>query len=169
MQKSIYVTLLLFVICSGAFCQGLSKKQLSALLKPDKEDSERNWVTCNQDSTFFKSDTVRLYDNINYFYQLSSCCDFVEWHVYKKEGFSQGRSQICKEPASASVISDFFKFSIWKSSKKIYLTAINPKTHDMQIFEFVSLSKIKLANNNYASELIFVKMFSPKPIVGRVI
>jgi hypothetical protein len=51
------------------------------------DDDHIGWVICNQDSSFCKSDTLRLYDNINYFYQKSDCCKLVRWDFYKKNAF----------------------------------------------------------------------------------
>lgn len=74
----------------------LTKNQIDKILNADNDHTE--WSICNVDSSFFKSDTLRLYNNINYFYQKSNCCKLVTWRFYKKNAFTLSGLEVCKEP-----------------------------------------------------------------------
>jgi hypothetical protein len=52
------------------------------------------WVVCNKDSSFYKSDTLQLYNNVNYYYY-SNCCEFVDFTFYKKNAFVANKTQVC--------------------------------------------------------------------------
>lgn len=100
------------------------------------------WVICNKDSAFYKSDTVRLYNNVNYYYN-SKCCDFIDWTFYKKEAFVLTRVQICKEPATASVAKneDWFTIKVSNEDKNLLLETYNQgKLVDR--FKVISIDKV---------------------------
>lgn len=63
------------------------------------------WLICNKDSSFYKSDTLYLYDN----YLLQNCCESIGWTFYKPNAFVQNELQSCREPANEKVTtnSDF--------------------------------------------------------------
>jgi hypothetical protein len=155
-----YILTIALLICGGfAFGQDNipTKLQFKKLFKENT-----HWTICNQDSAFYKSDTLRLYSNVNYFYQKSSCCNFVDWIFYKNNSFLQKTSQVCKEPATTGVISNKEKYTLILASGKLFL--LNYKGH-IEYFEVVSLLKIPLVNNNSTIE-ITLKRLTPKTIVG---
>ena len=112
------------------------------------------WVICNKDSAFYKSDTLRLYNNINYYYY-SNCCDFTDWTFYKKDAFVLTRVQICKEPTTASVArnEDWFTVKVRKD-KNLFLETYNQgKLIDR--FEVVSVEKVdNIGQHKEITELV---------------
>jgi len=117
------------------------------------------WTICNQDSAFFKADIIKLYSNINYFYQISNCCDFVNWTFYKKSAFVQSTSQICKEPSSASVKTVYYQISIFSEDKRLYILLLKPKV-SAEKFEVLKIEDIGLANNNSTKEITLKRIIS---------
>ena len=101
------------------------------------------WTTCNQDSAFFKADTIRLYNGINYFYQISSCCNFIEMAFYKKDAFYLRKSQICKEPSTADAHIDYYQLKITKHLGELYF-AINKSKSGVSKFVIVKIESVKL-------------------------
>src|SRR5437868_3504403 len=97
------LSLLVFIlIVKAGWCQNNvpTKSQIAQVFKP--ADDKTEWLICNQDSSFFKSDTLRLYGNINYFYQKTDCCKLIEWRFYKKNAFTRSNLEVCKEPPTGS-------------------------------------------------------------------
>ena len=141
----------------------VTKSQIFKLIKSSINQTSRKsisvgsgaWIICNQDNSFFKSDTIKLYNNINYFYQLSSCCDFIDWTFYKKNSFLQSKSQICREPASADVHVDYYQLIVIKENETLYLQ-INKSNLPVSKFEIVKIENIKLDNNN-STDVIVLK------------
>jgi len=54
------------------------KKSIRQDTKGKVSANSNPWIICNKDSSFYKSDTLRLYNNESYYYH-SNCCDFVEF------------------------------------------------------------------------------------------
>src|ERR1700761_2555910 len=112
MVNSKKVFILFCLLCS--FKVGSSQKsiytahRLVKLFKSSIDQQSKNvisigagaWIICNHDSSYFTADTLRLFDNINYFYQNGTCCDFVDWTFFKKNAFAQSKFQICNEPST---------------------------------------------------------------------
>ena len=100
------------------------------------------WVICNKDSSFFHSDTILLYNNVNYYYYSDNCCTFIDWTFYRKNAFVQTKTQICKEPPTSTVATknDWFTISIQKEQKDIVLETINQDT--ISRFKVIALDKI---------------------------
>lgn len=163
-----YLLTIAFLICVGFVFGQNSRPTKSQLKKVFKENT--HWTICNQDSAFYKADTIRLYSNVNYFYQKSSCCNFIDWTFFQKNTFSQKTSQVCKEPATTSVISDREKYVIILTTDKnilrLYVTGLYKGS--IELFEVVSLQKIPLANNTSTIEII-LKRLTPKTLIGPLI
>lgn len=110
------------------------------------------WLICNSDSAFYKKDTLKMYNNINYFYQQSNCCKFIGWTFYKKDAFVQSESQICDEPTSRLVKSDNFQFKLSVKNKRL-LMLISNSGSAIGNFEILEIGNISLADNNLAKVL----------------
>lgn len=140
-----------------------TKNQLSNLLKSSINQSSkksisvgsRAWIICNTDSAYYKADTIKLYDNINYFYQRNSCCSFIEWTFYKRNAFLQNKAQICREPSSMSALTEYCEFKIAKKKDNVYLIVIDKH---LKKFELVSISQLKLTNNGVVNEITLKKV-----------
>jgi len=123
----ILVLLALTLLTNVGWCQNNvpTRHQMADIFRPDDDNTE--WLICNQDSTFFKSDTLRLYNDINYFYQKSDCCKFIKWDFYKKNVFVRCHLQICTEPSTGSVLTenDYFKIKISSDKSGLYLFVVD--------------------------------------------
>lgn len=139
-------------------------KQVYKLLKSSIDQSSKKsisigsgaWLICNQDGAFLKDDTLRLYNNINYFYQLSKCCDFIGWTFYKKNAFVQSRSQICKEPASASTYTEFYNIQLVSKDKRTFMVIKSQEV--VKNFEVISIENVGLANNNFSNVITLKRL-----------
>lgn len=163
-MKFIYTLILTLTVVSGySQISKPSTSQVYTLLKstvdqPFKKNirvGAGEWLICNQDSAFFKNDTLRLYSNLNYFYQLNKCCDFIGWTFYRKNAFVQSKSQICNEPASSSANSEFHEIQLISKNKSTVML-VRKQGVVVQMFEIISLDKVALANNN-SSNVITLK------------
>lgn len=145
--------LLIFLFCGGIAAGQNNQPAKAQLLKafkasirqdsPGKVSTNSNpWVICNKDSAFYKSDTLRLYNNTGY-HSHSQCCDFTDWTFYKKDAFVLTRVQICKEPTTVSVSrnEDWFTIKVSKENKNLFLETYNQgKLVDR--FRVISISKV---------------------------
>lgn len=123
----------LLKIFKGSIRQDKSGKVLS---------NSNPWVICNKDSSFYKSDTLRLYNNENYYYH-SNCCKFINWTFYKKDAFVQTRSQICKEPPTVSVTrnEDWFSIKISKKGRDLFFETSN-RDRITERYQVISIDKV---------------------------
>ena len=170
------IFILLFVAKVG-MCQNLipNKHQINRLFNSsfDKESEKKLntgsvvWTICNQDSAFFKADTIKLYSEINYFYQFSSCCHFIQWTFYKKHAFIQSSLQICNEPSSGSIttLNDYFNIKLLRGN---LLEILNAKGDPgPEFFVIINVDEIKLARGK--SKIITLKRFFRRgEIIGTV-
>lgn len=127
-----------------------TKSQLLKVLKKsirqdtkDRVSTNSNpWVVCNKDSSFYKSDTLRLYNNVNYRYY-SKCCNFVDLTFYKKNAFVIVKTQICKEPPTGSVATpnDWFTIRLSNDRKDLILETIN-QDKIVDRFKVISIGKV---------------------------
>ena len=131
--------------------------QMAKIFRLDNDHTK--WTICNQDSSFFKSDTLRLYDNINYFYQKSDCCKLMQWNFYKKDAFICSTLQVCKEPPTGSVLTenDYFKIRTLSDKRGLYLFAINRKAPSY-FFKVIDLQEIGLADNRKSRVIVLKRI-----------
>ncbi|MBD1386113.1 hypothetical protein IDJ75_12540 [Mucilaginibacter rigui] len=165
-MKLIY-TLTLILIANVGYSQSAAPgvNQVYKLLRSSINQTSKKsisigsgeWLICNQDSAFFKNDTLRLYDNINYFYQLSKCCDFIGWTFYEKNAFVQSKSQICNEPSSMSIQTEYYNIQVFSKDKSTFMFVIKQGVVFGK-FEIINIKSIALANNN-SSKIIVLKRF----------
>lgn len=120
------------------------------------------WVVCNKDSSFYKSDTLRLYNNSNYYYS-SHCCQYIDLTFYKKNAFILTRAEMC-EGARISVTKDkdWFAVNLYKDNKKLILETIN---QGKIVERFSVISMYKVTNIGQPHEVTDVMTFvrQPKP------
>lgn len=97
-MKWIIIVFILCSMCGNIFgnkkreyIKTINFKQVS---KTDSQAVYNTWYICNDDNSFFKSDTISLYDNINSALQTKICCDYIKWTFYKKNSFSPTRASM---------------------------------------------------------------------------
>lgn len=83
----------------------------------NKEDINGVWITCNNDSLFYKSDTVKFYHDINYQYE-ANCCHYVIWKIEKSKKMTIENSFICTEPGRNEYLNFKERIKIVKKNSK---------------------------------------------------
>jgi hypothetical protein len=165
-MKNLFM-LVFSLVVKTAWCQAIipTKHQIAKLFNMDEDNTE--WTICNQDNSYLKSDTLRLYNNINYFYQKSTCCKLVQWKFYKKYAFTRLDLQICTEPPTGSIITenDYFRIKFSSDKSGLYLFVLNKKSTP-EFFQIVGLQEVKLSNNNISKIIVLKRLMSKQPIVG---
>ena len=167
--------LLFILLIAGHYAIGQNvnptKSQLFKVLKNSiRQDTKGKvstisnpWVVCNKDSSFYKSDTLRLYNNINFSHYLN-CCDFIDLTFYKRNAFVIAQTQMCKEPTTASVVksNDCFTIDILKNESDLIFETINQgKVVDR--FKVISIDKIidKGQLNDITEVLTLIRQHRP--------
>ncbi|HQV87467.1 MAG TPA: hypothetical protein PKZ90_16135, partial [Chitinophagaceae bacterium] len=87
----------------------VTKENLEAIIINSIDQPEKGkisfpsnpWTTCNQDSAFFKLDTLYFCTNSYYYQRNSNCCQFISWTFYDSNSLIKVEDQTCKEPSSA--------------------------------------------------------------------
>lgn len=142
--------------------QPSSKKPLKQLIK---EGTESNFIgiytliTCNEDSLFFKSDTIHLYDNAYYFNTIGICCEFVEWEFSDDDLIRQQQPQTCLDPPSM-LTSDihYYKYRITKHKRRAYLRLYTKKdVFESYLVENIEYFELPGENNCRHITLIRIK------------
>jgi len=72
---------------------------INAIGQIDLNDLNGEWTVNNNDSSYFKSDTIRLYQDINYLYEIKTC-SIIEWKKDRRK-FSIHYIKTCSEPMRA--------------------------------------------------------------------
>jgi hypothetical protein len=102
--------LILLISANIASCQSVKESELIGL-----------WTTCNDDSLYFKSDTLVLYQDINYRnLAKKQCCHYINWNIPTKKDFKIEDLFACAEPGTikTSGLKEKIKL-ITKNSEKI--------------------------------------------------
>ncbi len=152
MTHNNYIIIIVFsLLTNSLFGQNTSptKKELLNTFKQSIQQDKKNhsisnpWVICNKDSSFFKSETIQLINNENYYYHSNDCCHFIDWTFYKKDKFVQASVEICKEPTSASVTSanDNYRINLSNNGHDLLMTTTNP-IQVTQNYKVVSIDKM---------------------------
>ena len=134
MRKIIILLIALLIIPAiKTYCQPnpSSRKYLKQLIR---EGQKSNFpgiysiMACNEDSLFFKNDTVGFYDNVDYFSKIGICCEFIQWEFIDNDIIHQQEPQNCMDPSNLSVSSiHYFGFRIRKNKRNIYLDLYTDK------------------------------------------
>lgn len=143
-------------IQKGTFIK-VSKKNLEEIIRNSINQPEKGkisfpsnpWTTCNQDSAFFKLDTLYFCTTSYYYQQNSNCCQFISWTFYDDNSFIRVEDQNCKEPSSAKAYKsdDNFKFQLIEQSNQVFIqTFIDKKPVDN--FKILSIERLKKSNND---------------------
>lgn len=117
----------------------VTPKELYRIFKKSiKQESKKKvsiganaWLFCNDDNSFFTSDTIKMYSGNHKYVNESSikfnCCEKMEWTFYRHNKFVQSKSQTCKEPSSSTLtkVDDWFTLDIVETSDGIFLRTSN--------------------------------------------
>jgi hypothetical protein len=117
--------IILFSVYSIAFGQNVDSTKKNFLETLDYNNL-KTWTSCNQDSSFFKSDTIFLDDIFNYI----DCREYVTWRFDNLKSFHQFSGQ--SQPSGISITKvmtdkDYFKFKIIENKDQTFLNLYNKK------------------------------------------
>jgi len=132
----------------------LFKKSISQTEKGKIEIPSNPWLICNQDSSFFSNDTIRVCSN-SYYRNSLNCCQYIAWTFYEKDKFISTNLELCKEPTTASATKDKDYFKILVVSADNYLiisTFNNDQLKDS--FKLLSVENIKKSNSDLTSTVL---------------
>jgi hypothetical protein len=104
----------------------LFKKSISQTDKGKIEIPSNPWVICNQDSSFYRKDTIRVCSN-SYYRNSLNCCQYIAWTFYDKDKFISTNLELCKEPTTASATKekDYFKILIVSADNYLIISTFN--------------------------------------------
>lgn len=85
----------------------------------DNESSK--WTACNTDSSYYKNDSIKLFDNTNFYYT-SGCCYFIDWIFLSKATLYLGKMLICQEPTLGSWSNSEIKVNFKKDNHVLIMS-----------------------------------------------
>lgn len=157
----------LFVSITLLFTQNVSsqtpgnlKSKITKIIKEALQEKHQSygWIACNKDSSYYKSETIELYDNWNYAYSPETCCNFISWDFDNKTTFYLTDKLICQEPTVSSVHSFEKKFKIAFKRHFNHLFLLKTDRNNVQEqFEVIGFKEVTLWNKIQKSNVITLK------------
>lgn len=124
----------LFLFPYYAFPQNITKRELKKIISKSYKITKSNSVSLkdlilvadNTDSTFFKSNTLKIYTERKSI-RKNNFCRTIELSFFEKKKVSLLDCQVCKEPANCYVSNEkkIFAFEIVKENQGLFLTFNN--------------------------------------------
>jgi len=145
-----FIILLLFFFAHNSWGQTSlpTKKQLLKVFKASiRQDSKLKistnsnpWIICNDDSSYYKSDTLKLFSHSNN-YPDCKCFCFIDWTFYKKDAFVMSREYI-DEPRRVSVskADDWYTIKLLQKNEDLLLETYN-QDKLIERFEVITIDK----------------------------
>jgi len=132
-------------------------KELKQIFKESEEKYGLTnlWIACNDDSSYFKSDTVRLFNHVNYYYHSNGCCKFIKWEFQKSLTITFTESRMCVEPPRATLFG-LQKIKMTDDKGVIYLE-LSSSGHRIDKFKVVGLSTKELWTGGHVSNVLTLK------------
>lgn len=162
------VSLLIF-LAMNAYAQPYpsSKKHLEQLIREGSKNNYSGVYTiqaCNEDSLFYKQDTIRFYDDPDYYSKIGICCEFIEWEFSDDDLIRQQEPQTCMDPSSLLVSSiRYYKYRIEKHNRKIFLNLYtDKKTYNSFLLQNIEYFELPGENNCRGITLIRQRPVIPK-------
>ena len=119
----LFLALLTSVSCYGQ-TKGYSENEIYSLFKKSISQTEKGkieilsnpWLICNQDSSFYRKDTLKVCSN-SYYRNSLNCCQYIAWTFYAKDKFISTNLELCKEPTTSSATKDkdYFKILVFST------------------------------------------------------
>lgn len=107
-----------------------------------------DWFACNDDSAFYKLDTVHLYGQESYHYHSGGCCIFTEWYIRSHHQLLSDELNLCHEPPTR--IGSRYSEQVPKSRirlkerhSNIYIV-ITRGSHELYRFRVIAIGTIEL-------------------------
>ena len=117
-------------------------------------DLNGDWTVNNNDSSYFKLDTIRAYQDINYQYEIETC-NIVEWKKDKRK-FSIRFINICSEPGRAMSYNEKETMQI-KNKNKNQIIEIKRGRKIIESFFVLNLEEKRVNRNPYDIKILTLK------------
>lgn len=132
-------------------------KELKTLFKESEEKYGLTnlWIACNDDSSYFKSDTVRLFNHVNYYYHSNGCCKFIKWEFQKRLTITFNESRMCTEPPRETLFG-LRKLKMTEDKGEIDLE-LSSSRQRIDKFRVVGLSTNELWPGGHVSNVLTLK------------
>lgn len=124
------------------------------------------WWTANNDSLFYKKDTLKFYNSSNIVYGDTTFCNSLVWDFSNNETFSDSKAQMCQEPPTRTIKGGFFpghekikmpnKYEVSVRNNKTFIDIL-VDTAIFETFEVVGLGKTtqkNLGDKSYVLTLV---------------
>ena len=135
---------------------------INAIGQISSNDLNGDWTINNNDSSYYKSDTIRLYQDINYKYEIKTC-SIVEWKKDKRE-FSIHFINICSEPGRAMTYDKKETIKL-KSKNKNQIIEIIRGGKIIESFYVLNLEQKRIERNPYDIKILTLERM--KKTTGR--
>ena len=162
MTRLILLIAILNSINSYGQTKSYSENEIYALFKNSISQTEKGkievpsnpWLICNQDSSFFRKDTIRVCSN-SYYRNSLNCCQYIAWTFYDKDKFISTNLELCKEPTTASATKDkdYFKILVVPADNYLIISTFN-NDQLKDSFKLLSVDNIKQSNSDLASTVL---------------
>lgn len=126
---------------------------LFAQIKPSELIGD--WTTCNEDSLYYKSETIELHQDANYSVQ-NKCCHSVNWKITSKREMKIEDSFSCTEPGRLSSSNARETFKVTKCDDGQMITLKRGKD-EIDKFMIVNLEERKVDRYPHYIKILTLK------------
>lgn len=145
----------------------VTKTELVTILKttnncknqlPKTDNYSREWYIKNNDSAFYKNDTLKVYNDLNIIYRQENSCIYKQWIFSKRNNFSQAETNACQEPPITQIEFNYnVLLSKGKKFKEVAIAADSYKIIEKDGQVFIITYKEKVIFETY--KVITLKKF----------
>lgn len=111
------------------------------------------YVGCNEQNSYYESDTVRMRKISQDYYPLWECCEFVEWNLVDDARFLWSDLQACKKGVQRSYYLSTTKIKASLQNKSIYLDIFRNGSA-IERFKLLNIEKATSKNHSEADEVL---------------
>lgn len=127
---------------------------ITAIGQIDLNDLNGEWTVNNNDSSYYKSDTIILYQDINYIYGIKTC-SIIEWKKDRRK-FSIHYVRTCSEPMRAMQYNEKEKIRLkHKNGRQIIELKRSGKI--IESFFILNLEVKEIDRNPYEIKILTLK------------
>ncbi|WP_286485420.1 hypothetical protein [Empedobacter falsenii] len=152
-----YLFLFILMFSNILFCQNISKKEFKRIINNSMKDSNYRIITDNQDSMFYKTENLKVY-NSSIGKSKFQFCRTIEFRFLKKNKVNLIDCQNCNEPSFCYVTKkqNIFNYKIDNVDGKLIFKLKNKFSQMSFLVE--SINNIEFEKNKF-SEIIIKRKF----------
>jgi hypothetical protein len=122
-MKSVFAIIFLSVIARASYSQSADniKTRLETLFRPniDRYNEGDVWETNNDDSSYYKSKIIKMYNGGHY--HDKKYCYFKRWEFINPQVYELASFHWCEEPPALSIFGNVFQISFEITGNHLYL------------------------------------------------